>query len=103
MIKKEFLEVTEKRSVIVAAICDNCGKENKGSKQPDDWHSFEGHHNSWGNDSIDSYENYLACSPECYIELLKKAFKNFHEYSTAEINGMKIGFVKKLLEFSDGK
>jgi ssDNA-binding Zn-finger/Zn-ribbon topoisomerase 1 len=94
MYKKETKEVKEQRQVVVAVVCDNCGKEHKGSKMPDEWHSFSGHH-----DSIDSYENYMVCSPKCYKEKLKEAVNEFDGYDSAEIDEMTIQFAKNLVDF----
>lgn len=99
MYKKETKEVKEQKQVVVAVVCDNCGKEHKGSEIPDEWHSFSGHHNEWGNDSIDSYENYMVCSPKCYKEKLTEAVSEFDGYDSAEIDDMTIQFAKSLVEF----
>lgn len=93
MYKKETKEVKEQRQVVVAVVCDNCGKEHKGSKMPDEWHSFSGH------DSIDSYENYMVCSPKCYKEKLTEAVNEFDGYDSAEIDEMTIQFAKNLVDF----
>ena len=99
MYKKERKEVKEQRQVIVAVVCDNCGKEHKGSEQPDEWHSFSGHHNEWGNDSVDSCEYYQVCSPKCYVEKLTEVVKEFDGYRSAEIDDMTIDFAKSLVGF----
>lgn len=99
MYKKETKEVKEQRQVVVAVVCDNCGKEHKGSEMPDEWHSFSGHHSQWGNDSIDSYENYMVCSPKCYKEKLTEAVNEFDGYDSAEIDDMTIQFAKSLVGF----
>jgi hypothetical protein len=83
----------------VAAVCDECGREHKGHDYPDDWHYFNGHHSSWGNDSCDSYQYYLVCSPECYAKQLKKAVREFGDYNTAEVDDMTIDFAKRLADF----
>lgn len=99
MYKKETKEVKEQRQVIVAVICDNCGKEHKGSKMPKEWHSFYGSHHEWGNDSVDSVEDYMVCSPKCYKEKMTEAVNHFDGYDSAEIDGMAIQFAKNLVEF----
>ena len=95
---RETKEVTEKRVVTIGYKCDNCGKIHNGDF-PEDWHEFSGHHNSWGNDSCDSYEYYMACSPECFAKLLQQAVKEFENYDDAEINGYQIEFAKRMVSF----
>ena len=92
----EYKEVTQKKEVTVGFKCDNCGKVHSSNSLPDDWHEFSGHHNSWGNDSCESYEYYMACSPECYAKLLHNAVEEYKEYSTAEIDDFSIDFAVKL-------
>lgn len=99
MYKEEIKEVTEQRRVVVAVVCDNCGKEHFGSSEPDEWHSFFGQHQEWGNDSEDSLKDYIVCSPKCYVEKLSESVKEFQEYESAEIDGMKIQFAKLLASY----
>jgi hypothetical protein len=96
MIKREYQEVVKRELVTVSYICDCCGKTHESSDLPDDWHMFSGHHNSWGNDSCDSYEYYLACSPKCYCKLLSKAVQDFEGYTDAIIDEFRIEFAKRL-------
>src|SRR5690606_38293672 len=88
-----------KREVVVAVVCDNCGKERKGDEEPIDWHLFSAHHDEWGNESIDSYEEYMVCSPICYFKKLSEAVKYFETYNSTEIDGMSIQFARKLVGF----
>jgi hypothetical protein len=99
MYKKQTKEIKEQREVVVAVICDNCGKEHKGNEMPDDWHILTACHDEWGNDSIDSYEKYMACSSECYIKLLNKIIIEYDSYPSTMINEMSIDFAKKLINF----
>ena len=46
-------------------ICDCCGKEIDDMSHY--WHVCTGHHD-WGNDSVDSIEQYDLCSDECLKE-----------------------------------
>ncbi len=96
MYKEEIKEVTEQRRVVVAVVCDNCGKEHLASVQPNEWHSFYGQHQQWDNDSADSFKYYMVCSAKCYAEKLSESVKEFQEYETSEIDGMKIQFAKLL-------
>ena len=86
-------------NVVVGYKCDNCGAEHNTPTLPDDWHEFSGQHNNWDNDSIESYKEYTACSPECYVKLLCKAVKEFEEYSDGKIDGYTIDFAKRLSIF----
>lgn len=96
---RETKIVTKTEEVTVGYKCDNCDKVHSGKSQPDEWHEFSGHHESWGNDSFESYEYYMACSPECYVNLLKKAVKEFEDYNTSEIDGFSIDFAKNMVGF----
>lgn len=96
----EFKTVTENRTVSIGYKCDCCGKFISGD-MPDNWHEFEGHHESWGNDSIDSYKYYQVCSPKCYLKMLHEAIEHFEEYSTAIINGYSVEFLRELLKYCD--
>ena len=95
----EYKEVTKRERVTIGYKCDNCGKIHNENSMPDSWHEFSGHHNSWGNDSCESYEYYMACSPECYAKLLQKAVEEFEEYSDAEIDNFEIDFAKRMVSF----
>lgn len=95
----EVQELTSLKEVTIGYKCDNCGKIHNGASIPDDWHDFSGHHNSWGNDSRDSYEFYTSCSPECYGKLLKKAVEEFSGYCDAIVDGFEIDFAKRMSIF----
>lgn len=102
---KETKEVTEVKSVTVGHKCDNCGKVHNG-QFPDEWHHFSSHHNEWGNDSIDSYEYYDVCSPECYVKKLTEVVEG--EMSgryDGEVDDMEIQFARRMVEYfkSEGK
>ena len=69
-IKAKKILVT--RDCVVGKKCDVCGKEIPPTRIPHkygepvyDYYKVTRHHNDWGNDSVDSYEHYDACSPEC--------------------------------------
>lgn len=64
------------RDCIVGKKCDVCGKEISSTKHGGpvyDYYEVTTHHNDWGNDSVDSYEHFDACSPDC-------AYKLWEEY-----------------------
>ena len=89
----EEREVTRKERVPVKQVCDICGEESKYL------HRISHNHNSWGHDSIDSYESIEICEKdECYLG----AFKKFEDsgnadYETAEFDGMEYSKLKILL------
>lgn len=58
-------------------ICNKCKKEiqseneiNRIYRKGNVYYKVETHHNDWGNDSIDSYENYNICSCKCLKEFI---------------------------------
>ena len=88
----ETKEVIHKQieDVTVGRICDCCGKRIEVVRKlpfGDEYNFFHisTHHSDWGNDSIDSWESYDACSPECAVKMaeayLSKSFRgiNTHE------------------------
>lgn len=78
------MNITERREttytkyadVVTAKKCDVCGKEipksenTYGRKHP--FFSIKTHHYDWGNDSVDSYEYFHACSVECATKFTQK-------------------------------
>lgn len=97
---RETKEVTETKSVVVAHKCDVCGKINNGKNIPDEWHSFNHHHNEWGNDSIDSYEYHEVCSPVCYWTKFKECVKDLEGYSDAKVDDFEIQFARRLVNIA---
>lgn len=89
----EDREVTKIERIAIKRVCDVCGTESKKLE------TIPHNHNSWGNDSIDSYNYIEICdNPECY----KGAFKLFEKssnakYCTAEFDGMAYTKLKILL------
>jgi len=68
---------------VVGKKCDICGKEIPPTVIPHkygdpvyDYYEITTHHNDWGNDSIDSYEHFDACSPECAYKLWDEYIHN---------------------------
>ena len=78
------MNITERREttytkyadVVVAKKCDVCWKEIPKSEcvygREHPFFSITTHHNDWGNDSIDSYEHFHACSVECATKFTQK-------------------------------
>jgi len=76
----EAKKIVVMRECIVGKKCDVCGKEILPTTNPHkcgepiyDYYEVTTHHNDWGNDSVDSYEHFDACSPDC-------AYKLWEEY-----------------------
>ena len=62
------------REVVVGKKCDVCFKDipPTSRKFPRVSHPYFGittHHSDWGNDSVDSFEYFHACSPACALKL----------------------------------
>ena len=89
----EEREVTRKERVPVRRVCDICGEESNRLS------SISHHHNSWSNDSIDSYETIELCEKdECYLGAFKKfEDSNNANYDTAEFDNMEYSKLKILL------
>ena len=100
---EETKEVTSKQKVVVGHKCDICNKISKGKIEPESWHCFSSGHQSWGNDSIESIEWYLVCSPECYIEAIKVSIKDVADYQGAEIDEMTGKFAVLLIDYIGDK
>jgi hypothetical protein len=90
--------ITEKVQVFqeqtTAIVCDHCKKQYGPN---DELFYFNSHHHGWGNDSVDSYKYYHACSPECFKVLLGYCIDKLKSDShTAEIAEMPYEFAVKL-------
>jgi len=55
---------------VISIVCDVCGKIHEGNKMPNDWITVRAIRHYY--DDID-YDDDDACSPECYLELLKQS------------------------------
>ena len=93
------VKATGFKKVTVGFKCDICKKQHDGEDYPDSWHYFSHSHNGWGNDSIDSYEYFLVCSPECYFKQLIESLKDVGGYYDSKIDDKGKDFVINLLEF----
>lgn len=74
----------EIEEVIVGRVCDICKKKIEPEKHYGvyDYFKITTHHHDWGNDSIESYEYYDACSPECAIHFANNYLQSaFGQYS----------------------
>ena len=72
--------VTEKVLVKETRYCDVCKKEIESNS----FWQLTTHHHDWGNDSIDSYEDFDVCSEEC----LRKKFDEYVKDSDNDWNTM---------------
>ena len=67
------------RDCIVGKKCDVCGKDippTVTSRKCYDYYEVTTHHNDWGNDSVDSYDYFDACSPDCAHKLWEEYIRN---------------------------
>lgn len=76
--------ITQVTDVLIARKCDICGKmiekvEHRGWGDLYNYFLITTHHNDWGNDSIDSYEYYDACCPDCVIKFTEKYVREAQE------------------------
>ena len=95
----ESKEVTEIKEITIGYKCDICKKVHTGSEYPDWWYEFEHGHQSWGNDSCESIEDFLVCSPECYFKQLKKSLITVEDYCDGNIDHKSSDFIKDLLKY----
>lgn len=82
------------QKVLIGCRCDQCGKE---SSNLDNWVVSSHRHSDWGNDSIESYETFDLCSPQCYLYQLAASVEHLDRYSSAQVDDMPIEFVRGLL------
>jgi len=79
----EIKNILVTRECIVGKKCDICGKEIPPTVIPHrygepihDYYEVTTHHDDWGNDSVESYERFEACSPECANKLWEKYIRD---------------------------
>ena len=100
MRKTEEKEVVKKsiEKVTVGRICDFCNKEIlpvDGKRC--DYFYITTSHRDWGNDSVDSYEHYDACSAGCALGLADKylnsviGFRNTGNIEIEHVNNLDDG------------
>lgn len=79
--------ITQVTDVLIARKCDICGKIIEkvkhecwgGTGDLYNYFLITTHHNDWGNDSIESYEHYDACCPDCVIKFTEKYVREAQE------------------------
>lgn len=76
---KELRQV-EIRDVIVGKKCDVCHKDipptERYSMKTFPYYKITTHHSDWGNDSVESFKYYHACSPECALKFATEYITN---------------------------
>ena len=81
-------------NVPVSAMCDVCGIDLVPTKKAQDethvdlynFYQITTHHYDWENDSVDSYNYFIACCPDCALKFMDKYLnKHFKQYSTKKI------------------
>ena len=95
---KEKKEITIIKYITTSIKCDVCGISHYGNDLPKYWHNISISHNEWGNDSIDSIEDFDVCSKECYIIKFKDCVKNYEDRYNAQIDGFSLQFARLLLK-----
>ena len=95
----ELKNVTKTEHVTVGYKCDRCGFVHMGDTMPKGWHEFCTEHDEWGRDSVDSIEYYVACSPFCYIKLVKMVINENAGYKSTVIDKFNIDFAENLIEY----
>jgi len=76
----ENKEIQVIKEVLVKTICDICGKE-----VPLNHYEVTTGHHDWGNDSIESIENFDICSDECLKEQFNIYLKSRYRRKFIEI------------------
>lgn len=88
------------RQTVMSTTCDNCGKTENG--EPDGWVHFGTGHGDWGNDSVDSWRYFDACSADCFLALMRKRLDEYgepgpHPSFSVSIDGFDYGFARSLI------
>lgn len=98
MILTETIEVSEKKDIVIGYKCDCCGKIHNNQHLPNDWHNFSARSRK----DITGYstsEDYISCSPECYLKLLDMAIEDFKYQDTSDIDGFSKNFTVEILRY----
>lgn len=94
---KEVREVTEVKEKVIGFVktCDVCGKVIYDTREDvpmlgahgQHWWELTTGHCDWGNDSIDSIEDFDLCSPDCLRHKLEEYIKDSnHEINSCYFN-----------------
>lgn len=98
-----FKEVEIKSEKLSIIKCDCCKTKLDCEEYPEGWHKISTYHEEWGNDSVDSWEYYDVCSPECYEKQFIECVKGYKHRNSANIDGFDIAFARKLAEYFSQK
>lgn len=71
--EKDTFTITEERNAVELVYCDVCKRliykkdlrPNAENKKTVHYWGLSTSHNDWGNDSVDSFEYFTLCSPDC--------------------------------------
>ena len=85
MIEYEEKEVKRIERVQSKIVCDGCKKE---INPKQGYFHVSTSHNDWGNDSIDSLEQYDFCSPDCLYEFARPYIQDSYNqrFNTCDID-----------------
>ena len=106
MIKEKIVEVTEKRHVAIALVCDVCGKDIPANKETAGKPKYRTQkfmevttgHNDWGNDSVDSVEVHHICSTECMDKFMRNFYMTFCNNSDSATDYIEINSAKRWID-----
>lgn len=75
--ERKEVTVTQIENVLIGRKCDFCGKDILVDPriQCHNYFRITTHHSDWGNDSIESYQDYDACSADCAIQCAERYLK----------------------------
>lgn len=99
---KNMREERVMKPVVYQTVCDGCGKTVEG-EPPEGWTDFSSHHSDWGNDSVDTHQDYDVCSWACYLTVVRRVFEDYETLwpeRTLEVDGKDWHFIRGLLEGS---
>jgi hypothetical protein len=82
------------QEVVIGVECDNCDVKVIGDA-PSTWHCFNVNHGYYGDDSSQWLD---ACSPSCYIAIIKEKLLVMSS-PNAEIDEMSLEFAQSLVKY----
>lgn len=91
------------KKVVVQTECDHCHKRENGD-EPGGWHHFSAGHSDWGNDSIESYDTFDACTASCWLALIRKIVEDYEPIRgepTLMVDGFDYTFARDLLDMEE--
>lgn len=82
-----------------STICDICGKEVFGEKEPLDWYYLSVGHSEWEGGA----EEFDLCSPQCFAKLVRAEENHYGAYESGYIGDMPYKFAKALIDWAERK